>query len=223
MRIVIVGQGWMGAEVLKLCLKRGDEVIKTLAPGAGDNGEYDRLAAAAMQAGIPVEVCGKRVEAAHIPTGIGLILAAHAHAYITRGAREAARLGALGYHPSLLPRHRGRDAVRWTIHMRDPIAGGTVYWLDDGADTGLIAAQDWCHILPDDDARALWRRDLAPMGLRLFEKVLADIDRGVIKARPQIDAVATWEPAFCPDPKWRAMRPEPLSALERPTQGNFCP
>lgn len=48
--------------------------------------------------------------------------------------------------------------------MRNPIAGGAVYWMDDGADTGNIAAQDWCHVFPTDDARTLWRRDLAPDG-----------------------------------------------------------
>jgi methionyl-tRNA formyltransferase len=123
-------------------------------------------------------------------------VAAHAHAFITAGARQATRHGSLGYHPSLLPRHRGRDAVRWTIHMGDAIAGGSAYWMDDGADTGPIAAQDWCHVLPGDDARTLWRRDLAPMGLRLLERVLAALDQGIVTATPQTEAAATWEPAF---------------------------
>ena len=196
MRVVIVGQQWLGAQTLKLCLRRGDDVAKVLTPGAGEDGEYDRLHAAAMQAGVPAEVCGRRVEAAHIPPGTDLIVAAHAHAFITPGARQATRYGALGYHPSLLPRHRGRDAVRWTIHMGDAIAGGTVYWMDDGADTGPIAAQDWCHVHPDDNPRTLWRRALAPMGLRLLGQVLGELDRDIVTAMPQTTAPATWEPAF---------------------------
>jgi hypothetical protein len=28
------------------------------------------------------------------------------------------------------------------IHMDDPVAGGTAYWMDDGTGTGPIAAQD---------------------------------------------------------------------------------
>lgn len=195
MRVVIVGQQWLGAETLKLCLRRGDEVVKVLAPGARDE-EYDRLYAAAQQAGIPVEVVTRRVEAAHIPFGVDVIVAVHAHAFITEAAMLATRFGALGYHPSLLPRHRGRDAVRWTIHMGDPIAGGTVYWMDKGADTGPIAAQDWCHVVPGDDARTLWRRELAPMGLRLFGRVLGDLERGCVTAVPQDECLATWEPSF---------------------------
>jgi hypothetical protein len=92
--------------------------------------------------------------------------------------------------------YRGRDAVRWTIHMRDPIAGGTVYWMNDGADTGAIAAQDFCHVLPDDTPESLWRRELAPIGLSLLKGVIEQIAQGVIIAKPQCGQAATWEPSF---------------------------
>lgn len=195
MRIVIVGQAWFGAEALHLCLHRGDHVVKVLVPASAGE-EFDRLYAAAQQAGVSAKYCGRRVSAADIPSGVDLILAAHAQAFIDDGARGATRLGALGYHPSLLPRHRGRDAVRWTIHMGDPIAGGTVYWMDDGADTGPIAGQDWCHVLPGESPAELWRRALAPMGLRLIDRALSSLDQDLIPARPQDEACATWEPAF---------------------------
>ncbi len=195
MRVVIVGQQWFGAEVLRLCLRRGDDVARVLAPPA-DGEEYDRLYAAAQQAGIPAEITRRRVEANQIPPGVDVIVAAHAHAFITEAARLATHYGALGYHPSLLPRHRGRDAVRWTIHMGDPVAGGTVYWMDNGADTGPVAAQDWCHVRPDDDAKTLWRRDLAPMGIRLLGRVLDDLEQGIVTAVDQDASSATWEPAF---------------------------
>ena len=106
-------------------------------------------------------------------------------------------LGGLAYHPSLLPRHRGRDAVRWTIAMREPIAGGSVYWMDEGADTGPIEAQGWCHVLPGEDAAALWRRELAPMGVRLLVQAVSRLAGGKKPlAVPQDERVATGEPAF---------------------------
>jgi methionyl-tRNA formyltransferase len=195
-RIVIVGQQWFGEQALSLCLQRGDDIARVFTPGAAEGEKPDRLYAAAEQAGVPVEIHGRYLNAEQIPPGVDLILAAHAHAFITEGARQASRHGALGYHPSLLPRHRGRDAVRWTIHMKDAIAGGSVYWMDDGADTGAIAAQAWCHVKPGDDAQTLWRRELAPMGLRLFDQVLGELDAGVVTAIPQDPDAATWEPAF---------------------------
>lgn len=193
MRVMIVGQKWLGEQLLRLCLDSGVEVAAVSTPRVDD-----RLAVVAKCAGIPLCQVPRRLDADWVPSGVDVILCAHAHVYITAAARAKARLGALGYHPSLLPRHRGRDAVRWTVHMRDLVAGGTVYWLDDGADTGDIAAQDWCWVRPDDTPESLWRRDLGPMGVRLFAEVIGALRAGEQPRWPQPTVPATWEPAFSP-------------------------
>lgn len=194
MQLMLIGQKWLGAETLKLCLARGHTVEAVCTPSTDD-----RLARLACEHGI-AQITATRVQADHVPDGLDLLLCAHAHAFITREARAKARLGALGYHPSLLPRHRGRDAVRWAIHMREAITGGTVYWLDDGADTGPIAAQHWCWIAPDDTAQTLWQRELAPLGLRLIGQTLDALQSGHIPAVAQDPKLATWEPSFHPVP-----------------------
>lgn len=191
MRVMIIGQKWFGAEVLKLCLARGDDVMAVSAPSADD-----RLAALAAEQGIELCQVSKRLDASWVSDKVDIIVCAHAHIFVTPQARAKARHGALGYHPSLLPRHRGRDAIRWALHMGDQMTGGTAYWLDNGADTGDIAAQDWCWVRPGDTPDELWRRDLAPMGLRLLAKVLGDLDRGLVVREPQDATLATWEPAF---------------------------
>ena len=146
--------------------------------------------------GIPLCQVDRRLEAEWVSDRLDLILCAHAHIFVTPEARQKARFGALGYHPSLLPRHRGRDAIVWTLHMRDLVAGGTAYWLDDGADTGDIAAQDWCWVKPGETPEGLWRGELAPMGLRLLRDVLARLDAGEAPRMPQDPTMATWEPAY---------------------------
>jgi methionyl-tRNA formyltransferase len=194
MRVVIIGQKWLAAELLKRCLSEGHEVIAAISPAIGADGEYDRLYAAAQQQSIQTVGVRGLLNADQVPV-CDVILAAHAHIYIDNGVRAKAKHGALGYHPSLLPRHRGRDAVHWAIYMREPVTGGTAYWLDDGADTGPVLAQDWCHIRPGDTPQSLWRRELAPMGLRLFSQVLAMLDAGIdCKGRPQDPELASWEP-----------------------------
>lgn len=111
------------------------------------------------------------------------------------GARPV-RLGDSGVSSVASARHRGRDAIRWTLAMHEPVAGGTAYWMDDGADTGPIEAQDWCHVLPGETAAELWRRELAPMGVRLLTACVARLARGERpRARPQDQRVATFEPA----------------------------
>jgi methionyl-tRNA formyltransferase len=193
MRVMIVGQKYFGAEVLRMCLARGDDVAAVSAPRLDD-----RLAAVATDAGVPLCQVERRLDGAWVPDGLDVILCAHAHLFVTTEARAKARYGALGYHPSLLPRHRGRDAVVWAIHMRELVTGGTAYWMDDGADTGPIAAQDWCWIRPDDTPAELWRRELAPMGLRLIGRVLRDLEAGVVPSTPQPAELASWEPAYNP-------------------------
>lgn len=193
MRVMIVGQKWLAAELLRLCLARGDDVAAVSAPRMDD-----RLAALATAEGIPVCQVPKRLTGEWVPAGADVLLCANAHVFVTAEARGKARLGALGYHPSLLPRHRGRDAIRWALHMGDVVTGGTVYWLDDGADTGPIAAQDWCWVEPCDTPESLWRRVLGPMGLRLFDQVLAALDTGAVPSASQDTRMATWEPSFNP-------------------------
>ena len=193
MRVMIVGQKWLAAELLRLCLARGDDVAAVSAPRMDD-----RLAALATAEGIPVCQVPKRLTGEWVPAGVDVLLCANAHVFVTAEARGKARLGALGYHPSLLPRHRGRDAIRWALHMGDVVTGGTVYWLDDGADTGPIAAQDWCWAEPGDTPESLWRRVLGPMGLRLFDQVLAALDTGAVPSASQDTRMATWEPSFNP-------------------------
>ena len=82
--------------------------------------------------------------------------------------------------------------------MHEPVAGGTAYWMDDGADTGPIEAQDWCHVQPGETAAELWRRELAPMGVRLLTACVARLAKGERpRASPQDPRVATFEPAVC--------------------------
>ena len=102
-----------------------------------------------------------------MPPGIDLGISAHSFDYIGKRTRYKARLGWIGYHPSLLPRHRGRSAIEWAVRMGDPLTGGSVYWLNAGIDRGDIAYQDWCWIDPalrlkdpKRAARELWRDEL---------------------------------------------------------------
>lgn len=138
---------------------------------------------------------------------IDLIVSAHSHAFIGRRTRNAARIGAIGFHPSLLPRHRGRDAVRWTIHMGDPVAGGTVYWLTDNVDGGPVAAQRHLLVEPGWDHHDLWRR-LFPIGVDMLREVVGDLKNGVMVQAEQNERCATWEPSWDRPPLFRPELPE---------------
>ncbi len=195
MRIYLCGQKAFGAAVFRQVLERGHEVVGVSAPLDGSAGGLDKLRAEAQNARVPVMPSGM-LNAETLPEGVDVIVAAHSHDFIGGKTRSRARLGGIGFHPSLLPRHRGRDAVRWALKMGDAVTGGTVYWLTDTVDAGPIAAQDWCFIGREETPRQLWRDKLMPMGVRLLAKVLDDLDRGLLVAIPQDEKHATWEPGW---------------------------
>ncbi len=193
MNVVIVGSRYFGQEVLSALAGERGLVISRVVAIAAD----DRLFLAAKARGIEAIVHENPhlVTGAHIPAGTDLIVTAHCHARVTPDALAKARLGGIGYHPSLLPRHRGIAAIEWTIKERDPIAGGSVYHLADRMDSGPLAAQDWCFVKKDETARTLWERALAPMGLRLLREVARGAaDTGTIPAIPQQEEFATNAP-----------------------------
>jgi methionyl-tRNA formyltransferase len=185
MNVILLGQSWLASELLK-------QLVTTGRPPAAvcpDQPE-DRLGITARGFGLPVIPFGD------VPV-CDLILAAHCHRFIPAETRALARHGVLAYHPSLLPRHRGRDAVVWTISFREAITGGTTYWMDDGADTGPIEEQRWCHVARDDTPASLWRRSLGPMGLEMMLDAVRRLEAGIAPRRtPQPEEYATWEPAL---------------------------
>lgn len=77
------------------------------------------------------------------------------------------------YHPSILPRHRGASAISWTliegnrlniiVNLRytvfccagDTRGGFTIFWADEGLDTGPILLQRECSVGPNDTVDTL--------------------------------------------------------------------
>ena len=194
MRILLSGQKYFGQEVLRLLLAMGHEVVAVSAPPYTEKGRDDRLWTLAGAQGLPRMRAG-RLNATTMPGGVDLIVCAHSHDFVGDATRRKTKLGGIGYHPSLLPLHRGRDAVYWTVKMGERVTGGTVYWLSDRVDGGPIAAQGWCFVRPGIKPLDLWTEELQPLGLRLLAGVLKDLQGGRIVAVPQDETLATWEPS----------------------------
>ena len=194
MRITLVGSRHFGVTTLNMLREHGVEVVRVVVA----DGE-DRLATTARAAGIEVVVQAnpKLVVASEIAPSSDLIITAHSHARISKEALATARYGGIGYHPSLLPRHRGKAAVERTIKEGDPITGGTIYHLADRMDAGAIAAQDWCFVQKGETARQLWERALAPLGLKLLAEVIDYIKvHKALPAKPQDEQFATSAPSL---------------------------
>ena len=69
---------------------------------------------------------------------------------------NAARLGALNIHGSMLPRYRGRAPVNWAILHGERETGATLHYMTARADAGDIVDQLAVPILENDEARDIF-------------------------------------------------------------------
>ena len=75
---------------------------------------------------------------------------------------DVPRLGTVGAHASMLPKHRGRAPVNWAIIRGEAETGNTLLWLSEGVDRGdiidqvaiPISAFDTCATIYDEVARS---------------------------------------------------------------------
>lgn len=104
---------------------------------------------------------------------------------------EAAPLGAINIHASLLPRWRGAAPIQRALMAGDRETGISIMRMDAGLDTGPVLAQERVPIGSEDDAQTLHDR-LAALGARMIVAALSDLAAGRAHAVPQPEAGATY-------------------------------
>jgi methionyl-tRNA formyltransferase len=100
------------------------------------------------------------------------------------------RFGAINIHASLLPRWRGAAPIQRAILAGDAHTGVSIMQMDQGLDTGPVLTAESMPI-EDDDTSASLHDKLAELGAGLILTVLAQLERGQLRAQPQAAAGAT--------------------------------
>jgi methionyl-tRNA formyltransferase len=94
------------------------------------------------------------------------------------------RFGFLNVHFSLLPAYRGAAPIQWTLINGEQRTGVSLFWLDEGMDTGPLLLQKETPIDPSDDAESL-RARLVALGVEALEEALSSIARSGRTEKPQ--------------------------------------
>ncbi|HSR54426.1 MAG TPA: formyltransferase family protein [Acidobacteriota bacterium] len=111
---------------------------------------------------------------------------------------DAVKRGAIGMHPTLLPRGRGRAAIPWAIIKGLEETGVTMFQLDEGVDSGPILAQERLPLSADETATRLYRR-VAQAHRNLIGRAWPRLIDDSLSPQPQDDAEATY---------WEGRRPQ---------------
>lgn len=140
---------------------------------------------------------------------------------------NATRWGAVGMHPTLLPRGRGRASIPWAILKGLTETGVTMFVLDEGVDTGPIVAQRVVPISPAETAGTLYDK-IANAHVQLIRDAWHPLERGPDFFAPQDHSRATYWPGRTPkdghfDPSRMSVAEvdRHIRALTRPYPGAF--
>jgi len=196
MRIVLMGQAAFGVRSLEALLENGENVVAVYAP-ADKGGRSDPLKDAAVAKGLPIfqptTYKSDEVFAQYKELQPDLTILAFVTDIIPSRFFDAATKGAICYHPSILPRHRGASAINWAVIMGDSRTGLTIFWPDGGIDTGPILLQKEVEIGENDTTGTLYFNNLFPMGINAIVEAVALIKENKAPRIPQDETKATYE------------------------------
>src|SRR5215475_11763604 len=145
MRIAIIGQQAFGKSVLEAFLARGDEVAAVFCAPEKPGARPDPLRIAAEERGLKLfqlpNLKSPAAEGALRALDIDLAVMAYVLQFAPQSFVKIPKHGTIQYHPSLLPKYRGPSSINWPIIRGDMTTGLTIFWPDQGLDTGPILLQ----------------------------------------------------------------------------------
>jgi methionyl-tRNA formyltransferase len=198
MRIILIGQAAFGAKVLERLLERNENVAAVYTPPDGAGGRIDPLKEAAINRNIevfqPRTYKDDEVFAEYKRLNPDLTVMAFVTTITPARFFNVPSHGTICYHPSLLPRHRGASGINWAVIMGDSKTGLSIFWPDEGIDTGPILLQKEIPIGPDDTTGSLYFNHLFPMGVDAILESIDLIKAGKAPRIIQDEALATYEP-----------------------------
>src|SRR5512132_4406609 len=203
MRIVVHGQQAFGKAVLEALLKRGDEVVAVYVAPEKEGAKADPLKEAALAAKLPVyqPVSYRKPEvwAEFKALKPDLQVMAFVTLFVPEEFLNMPTKGSIQYHPSLLPKYRGPSAINWPIIQGDTETGLSIFWPDNGLDTGDVLLQKKTHIGPEDSLGSVYFDRLFPMGVEAMLEAVDLVKAGKAPKIAQDHTKATYEGWCTPD------------------------
>jgi methionyl-tRNA formyltransferase len=201
MRLVMMGTGTFAEPVFRAMLAGRHPVVGLVTnpdrPSGREPDAVGPMKQIALQHGIPVF----QPENVNAPDGVAgvaafkpeLLVVADYGQILSADALNAAPMGGINVHGSLLPKYRGAAPIAWAIYHGEKQTGVTIIRMSTKLDAGDMLAREAIDILPDDTAGTLKER-LAPIGAKLAQAVIEQIEAGTTMGIKQDTAQVTKAP-----------------------------
>jgi methionyl-tRNA formyltransferase len=203
MRIVVHGQQAFGKAVLEALLKRGENVVAAYVAPEKPGQKADPLKEAALAAGLPVyqPASYRKPEVWEEFRALkpDLQVMAFVTLFVPEDFLNVPTHGSIQYHPSLLPKYRGASAINWPIILGETETGLSIFWPDNGLDTGDVLLQKKTPISATDTLGSVYFDRLFPLGVEAMLESVDLVKAGKAPRIRQDEAQATYEGRCGPD------------------------
>ena len=203
MRIVVHGQQAFGKAVLEALIKRGENVVAVYVAPEKAGQKADPLKEAAIAAKLPVHqpASYRKPEVWEEFRALkpDLQVMAFVTLFVPEEFLNIPTKGTIQYHPSLLPKYRGPSAINWPIIQGDSETGLSIFWPDNGLDTGDVLIQKKTPISDTDTLGSVYFDRLFPMGVEAMLEAVDLVKAGKAPRIKQDDSQATYEGRCGPD------------------------
>jgi methionyl-tRNA formyltransferase len=197
MRIVVHGQQAFGKAVLEALLKRGEDVVAVYVAPEKEGAKADPLKEAALAAGLkvlqPASYRKPEVLEEFKALKPDLQVMAFVTLFVPEEFLNAPTHGSIQYHPSLLPAYRGASAINWPIIKGETETGLSIFWPDNGLDTGDVLIQKKTPISNTDTLGTVYFDRLFPMGVDAMMESVDLVKAGKAPRIKQDESKATYE------------------------------
>ncbi len=222
MRIVVHGQQAFGKAVLEALVKRGEDVVAVYVAPEKEGAKLDPLKEAALAAKLPVyqPASYRKPEVWEEFRALkpDLQVMAFVTLFVPEEFLNIPTRGSIQYHPSLLPAYRGPSAINWPIIKGETETGLSIFWPDNGLDTGDVLLQKKTPIGPGDTLGSVYFDRLFPMGVEAMIEAIDLVKAGKAPHLKQDDTNASYEGRCGPD-NARIDWGKPWSEIDRLVRG----
>jgi len=183
--------------VLEALLKRGDDVVAVYVAPEKPGQKADPLKEAAIAAKLPVyqPASYRKPEVWEEFRALkpDLQVMAFVTLFVPEDFLSIPTSGSIQYHPSLLPKYRGPSAINWPIIQGETETGLSIFWPDNGLDTGDVLLQKKTPIGFEDSLGSVYFDRLFPIGVEALLESVDLVKAGKAPRTKQDESEATYE------------------------------